>query len=64
MLEYYEVNPLPQVCVECMKAAAPEEDCYNCDNALERWKLTQDSEEHLQELIDKQKQRRKKHTYR
>ena len=52
MLEYYEVNPLPEVCVQCM-ASGDEEDCYNCDFTLERWHLTPESELHLKSLIEK-----------
>lgn len=33
-----EVSPLPKRCVECQEEKK-EEDCYNCDYALERWKL-------------------------
>lgn len=49
MLEYYEVDPLPEVCRHCIEAAG-EDDCYNCDYALDRWHLTPESEERLQEL--------------
>lgn len=33
---YYESDPLPQVCVDCK-----EEECYNCDYALDRWHLSE-----------------------
>ena len=49
MLEYYEVDPLPEVCRHCIEAAG-EDDCFNCDYALDRWHLTPESEERLQEL--------------
>lgn len=47
MLEYYEVNPLPEVCIRCMATGDENEDCYNCDYTLERWHLTLESEERL-----------------
>ncbi len=47
MLEYYEVNPLPEVCIRCMANGDKNEDCYNCDYALDRWHLTPESEDHL-----------------
>ena len=50
MLEYYEVDPLPEVCLRCMENSDEHEDCYNCDYTLERWHLTPESEERLQEL--------------
>ena len=34
MLNYKERNPLPPICVNCQ-----EEDCYECDYALDRWEL-------------------------
>ncbi len=49
MLEYYEVDQLPEVCRRCIETAG-EDDCYNCDYALDRWKLTPESEKRLQEL--------------
>lgn len=33
-MRFKETQPLPAVCMNCK-----EEDCYNCDNALDRWKL-------------------------
>ncbi len=51
MLEYYEVNPLPDVCVKCMENAGEDDDCYNCDFALDRWRLTLESENRLNALI-------------
>lgn len=38
-MEYIEANPLPAACVECQ-----EEECYNCDHAGERWKLSERDE--------------------
>ncbi len=38
-MEWIEVQPLPQACVEC-----EEEDCGNCDTAGERWGLSEKSE--------------------
>ena len=35
MLNYTERNPLPPVCEGC-----EEEDCYNCDYALDRMELS------------------------
>lgn len=60
MLEYYEVSPLPEVCIECMARNDEYEDCGSCDYALERWHLTPESEKRLQELIAAQKEERKK----
>ena len=34
-MNYYEVKQLPDVCLTC-----EEEDCYNCDHTLERWKMS------------------------
>lgn len=50
MLEYYEVNPLPEVCIKCMEENV-DEDCGSCDYALDRWHLTRESEIRLDELI-------------
>ena len=52
MLEYYEVNPLSDVCVKCMESAGEDDDCYNCDFALERWRLTSNSELRLMKLMN------------
>lgn len=48
-IKYIEVNPLPQRCLECQeakegKALGLTEDayCYNCDFALDRWKIVKD----------------------
>lgn len=46
MIDYIETSPLPQVCVDC-----EEEDCYNCDNALERWRLSEKDELLLQKKL-------------
>jgi len=35
-MEWLEKHPLPTACQGC-----PEEDCYNCDTAGERWYLTE-----------------------
>lgn len=40
---YIEVNPLPERCVDC------KEDCYNCDFALDRWKIP--NEKQLKRII-------------
>lgn len=54
MLEYYEVSPLPEVCIGC---SAP--DCYECDYALDRFHLTPESEIELQRLKSEYKEKRK-----
>lgn len=40
-MEIEEVKPLPQVCQECeeVKKYGVENACYNCENALERFKI-------------------------
>jgi hypothetical protein len=38
-MEWLETNPLPAVCLSCEEA-----DCYNCDHAGERWKLSERDE--------------------
>lgn len=38
-MEWIEANPIPQACMDCQ-----EEDCYNCDTAGERWKLSREDE--------------------
>ena len=38
-MEWIEADPLPAVCQNC-----PEEECYNCDYAGERWTLSQADE--------------------
>lgn len=43
MLDFIEVNPLPEVCKDC------NDDCYNCDNALDRWGLSK--EQQLKNII-------------
>ena len=50
MLEYEEVNPLPDVCIQCMAGGNENEDCYNCDYTLERWHLKPESEDRLPQL--------------
>ncbi len=55
MLEYYEVNPLPEVCIRCIANDNEDEDCYNCDYTLERWHLTPDSERRLDELLSERR---------
>lgn len=56
MLDYYDYyNGKP--CPNCDADPLDPDPCYNCDNALDRWRLTPESEKHLQELIaNKQKQ--------
>lgn len=46
MIELVEIKPLPQRCVECPEAEeakklglAEDAYCYNCDFALERFKI-------------------------
>ncbi len=39
MLDYYEVDPLPEVCQKCLETSDDNDECYNCDHALERWHL-------------------------
>lgn len=53
MLEYEEVQPLPARCIGC------EEDCGSCDYALDRWKLTPESEKHLKELWEERRKARR-----
>jgi len=60
MLEYYEVSPLPEVCIRCMSNDDENEDCYNCDYALERWHLTPESEKHLSQLWNKNREKTNK----
>lgn len=55
VLEYVEVQPLPKECEGCTEG-----DCYNCDYALERWHLTEESEKHLQDLWEQYKRKRRK----
>ena len=38
-MEWLEANPLPEACADCK-----EEDCYNCDFAMERWNLSEKDE--------------------
>lgn len=45
-MEWIEADPIPTVCQDCQ-----EEDCYNCDTAGERWRLSQ---------VDELKVRRKR----
>lgn len=42
MLEYREVSPLPEDCLNCQ-----EQECYNCDFALYRWELINDNTKDL-----------------
>lgn len=46
MIELVEVKPLPQVCQECkeVKEAGADAACYNCDHALERFKMIRTEE--------------------
>lgn len=48
-MEYHEVSPLPAVCEACQ-----EEDCYNCDYALDRWKLAPADELRLRKKLKQQ----------
>ena len=34
-MEWFEADPVPEVCRGC------QEDCYNCDHALSRWRLSE-----------------------
>ena len=36
MIEYKEIHPLPEVCRDCIEL-----DCYNCDNAGDRFVLSE-----------------------
>ena len=38
-MEWHEVNPLPSACARCK-----EQDCYNCEYAALRWKLSREDE--------------------
>ena len=38
-MEWLEADPLPSVCTDCK-----EEDCYNCENASQRWYLSRKDE--------------------
>lgn len=38
-MEWREVSPLPQRCIECKEI-----ECYNCDYALDRWYLPREEE--------------------
>lgn len=41
-MELIERNPLPTICKECIaqqEATGEYDDCYNCDNALDRWEI-------------------------
>ncbi len=53
---YYEVRPLPPVCQGCM-----EEDCWECDHALERWQPTDAYVRFLKEKAEQKSQRRQWH---
>ena len=50
-MEPIENNPLPQVCQECeeVKEWGIELACYNCDYALERFKILDSSEKAIVE---------------
>ena len=46
MIELIEVDPLPDRCLNCPEAKegeelglGPDAYCYNCDYALDRWKI-------------------------
>ncbi len=39
MVDYVEVEPIPELCKKCMETQADGEECYNCDYTLERWQL-------------------------
>ncbi|MBE6934804.1 MAG: hypothetical protein E7462_07170 [Ruminococcaceae bacterium] len=38
-MEWIEANPIPEECKTCAEG-----DCYNCDTAGRRWKLSRESE--------------------
>ena len=38
-MQWHEVKPVPKVCVGCT-----EKDCYNCDYAGQRWRLSREDE--------------------
>lgn len=45
-MEYIEANPLPAECLTCQ-----EEECYNCDIAGERWKLSKADQLRIQKRM-------------
>ena len=49
MVDYVEAKPIPEVCKKCMETQADEEDCYNCDYALERWQRLSKTPSDMQE---------------
>jgi hypothetical protein len=49
MVDYIEVKPIPEVCKKCMETQTDEEECYNCDYALERWQLLPKTPSDMQE---------------
>ena len=36
-MKWVQRNPIPEICENCVQ-----EDCYNCDVACERWKLSEE----------------------
>jgi hypothetical protein len=42
MMDWIEADPLPAACLNCQK-----EDCYNCDTAGERWRLSREDEQRV-----------------
>ena len=44
-MEWHESDPLPDECKNCT-----EEDCYNCDYALNRWHLSEQDQLNLKRL--------------
>ncbi len=45
-MEWFEAERIPEECKKCM-----EEDCYNCDVAGERWKLSRADNLRLRRLL-------------
>lgn len=59
-MEILEKSPLPPICQECIakqKEIGELDDCYNCDNALDRWYLAPEDEASLQKTIEQRKKR-------
>lgn len=53
MLEYREVSPLPEYCLNCQ-----EQECYNCDFALYRWELINDNTKDLFRQMNERREAR------
>ena len=53
MLEYREVSPLPEYCLNCQ-----EQECYNCDFTLYRWELINDNTKDLFRQMNERREAR------